>query len=99
MLQNQIQSWKSLCSAAESDPVLEVILQCCRMTSSPASSEAARQGVMPDHNLNVVHHNLNVVFEAGFQRPPIRKLLKPNEWRQNPEMVRSVPYMAALVRK
>ena len=54
---------------------------------------------MQDHNLNVVHHNLNVVFEAGFQPPPIRKLLKPNEWRQNPEMVRSVPYMAALVRK
>ena len=44
-------------------------------------------------------HNLNVVFEAGFQRPPIRKLLKPNEWRVNVEMVRSVPYMAPLVRK
>ena len=54
---------------------------------------------MPDHNLNVVHHNLNVVFKAGFQPPPIRKLLKPNERRENLEMVRSVPYMAALVRK
>jgi len=94
-----MQCRKSFCSAAESDPVLEVILQCCRMTSRTASLEAARQPVTPDHNLNVVHHNLNVVFEAGFQPPPIRKLLKPNEWRQNPEMVRSVPYMAALVRK
>ena len=99
MQQNQIQSRKSFCSAAESDPAQEVILQCCRMTSRTASSEAARQPVTPDHNLNVVHHNLNVVFKAGFQPPPIRKLLKPNEWRENPEMVRSVPYMAALVRK
>jgi len=75
VLQNEIRSRKSFCSAAESDPVLEVILQCCRMTSSPASSEAARQGVMPDHNLNVV-------FEAGFQQPPIRKFRDPDLGRR-----------------
>ena len=61
----------------------------------PGSRPSGRNA---DHNLNVVHHNLTV-FEAGFQRPPIRKLLKPDEWREHPEMVRSVPYMAALVRK
>src|SRR5437867_13353587 len=75
VLLNQIQSWKSFCSAAQSDPVLEVILQCCRMTSSPASSEAAGQDVMPDHNLNVV-------FEAGFQQPPIRKFRDPDLGRR-----------------
>src|SRR5881296_3836292 len=43
VLQNQIQSWKSFCSAAESDPVLEVILQCCRIRSSPGSHSAVLQ--------------------------------------------------------
>src|SRR5881397_1275572 len=38
-----MQCRKSFCSAAESDPVLEVILQCCRIRSSPGSHSSVLQ--------------------------------------------------------